>query len=359
MTKSFPGQFRRTHTWYKLPLPLNKACCSEGSPYHAWVKKGTTENLLVYFDGGGISWDATSAATPISLWVYFCRQPMTYMSTINFVAENSFDGILAAHDTRNPFNDWNVLRIAYATGDLHVGNNDFPYTDRKGRARILHHCGARNANAVLDLAWDLLPAPRKMLIAGSSAGGWGCLAQAENVISHYPQAEEITIFSDSAQIAYPHWKEVIRDVWKGESDLWKCIHTDHINLEWFRLLYQKYGDRISYLNACSCWDRSLSSFQNNMNHGTYRVDPLGLAEFQTELAFVQKSLLKEIPDFSCYINAENENKRTCATAHSVLTNRWYYVKDRGRLSMAEWLADVIHCGKKYSAGLDLIGLAGE
>ena len=186
MAKIFSGSFPKTHTWYQLPLPRGKASCSEGSAYHISVKRGATNKLVVFFAGGGMSWDETSAAHPISIWSLFNGQGLTYFSRIG-IQEWAKAGLLGAKNPKNPFNDWNYILLPYATGDFHVGDNDFAYPGRWRQRKILRHYGARNVTASLEAAKELFPPPEQLLIAGESAGALGCVAQAAHVVEYWAQ----------------------------------------------------------------------------------------------------------------------------------------------------------------------------
>ena len=45
--------------WYKLPMP---GCqCAGGYPYCLYLKRGRTDNLIVFLIGGGLSWKEETA----------------------------------------------------------------------------------------------------------------------------------------------------------------------------------------------------------------------------------------------------------------------------------------------------------
>ena len=353
MTIDFPGTFTKTHKWYKLPLPKGKACCSEGSTYFATLKKGASNKLVVFFGGGGLSWNEASASNPITIFSFINGKGLSYFPKIG-LQELMKDGLLAENGKNNPFHEWNFILLPYATGDFHVGNNDFAYTDGKRKRRILHHYGARNVTASLEAAKDLFPQPDQLLIAGESAGAFGCIAQAAHIIDFFPNCKNITVFSDSGQISYPKWKETVRDIWKADRELWECIQTNTLNLDWFRLLYNKLGNRVNYLNYCSYHDGLLSQFQKKMNHDIYRLDKTGLEEFQVDLAKTQKALLQEIPGFHCYISALHKNKKNDSTSHTASRYKSFYTKNADGISLADWLDDAVNNGKLYNVGLDLL-----
>jgi hypothetical protein len=42
-------------------------------------------------------------------------------------------GILAANDTYNHFNDWNIISLPYGSGDFHTGNNEFHFMSEQDK----------------------------------------------------------------------------------------------------------------------------------------------------------------------------------------------------------------------------------
>jgi hypothetical protein len=65
--------------------------------------------------------------------------------------------------------------VPYCTGDLHAGNNVASYTGSSGPAQAYDHLGHANVLAFLPRITATWPAPRKLTIAGSDAGGYGAL----------------------------------------------------------------------------------------------------------------------------------------------------------------------------------------
>ena len=45
--------------------------CSDGSAYEIYVRKGSSENMLIFFAGGGACWDGLSSSKPITLMSIF------------------------------------------------------------------------------------------------------------------------------------------------------------------------------------------------------------------------------------------------------------------------------------------------
>ena len=64
-----------------------------------------------------------------------------------------------------------MVFVPYCTGDFHAGNNVATY-DVFG-PRPYHHVGRRNVEALLPRIQATWPAPARVVVAGSSAGGFG------------------------------------------------------------------------------------------------------------------------------------------------------------------------------------------
>ena len=148
--------------WYKITS--NDMLCSDGSQYKAFFRKGSENKVLLYFAGGGISISAETAREDM----YIRR-----VAPIDQFANNmmNYGGIASAVDG-NPFKDWTVIALPYATGDFHSGTNDFAYTDKEGQKKILYHHGYTNYSAVMQKAMELggISDPEAVMVTGYSAG---------------------------------------------------------------------------------------------------------------------------------------------------------------------------------------------
>jgi Ni,Fe-hydrogenase III small subunit len=356
MKKLFPGSFKKTHKWYRYVFPKEAAISSDGSEFCIYLKKGTNGKLIVLFSGGGASWNTETAGKSLTIGRLLSGKDAYYFPKPSIIQELMMGGILASNSKKNPFNDWNFAVISYTTGDFHVGNTKFDYTNEKDEKKIMYHYGARNVAASLKVIYELFPDPKQLVIMGESAGAFGCVAQAASVTEMYPECSNITVVPDSGQLYFNGWKETVRDVWKANSEFWECIKTDNLLLDWFRLLYSKLGERVKYLNYCSYHDRTLTPYQNKMNHNRYNITKAALDEFYTYLVQTHKTLLKEIPNYYCYTSALNKKKKDDSTVHTAFRFLWVYTKNEQGISIADWLNDAINNNKFYNVGMELLEL---
>jgi hypothetical protein len=129
------------------------------------------QDLVIYLQGGG------SCTTAL------CRATETANPQIPVY------GVLNAGDTDNPVAGWNVVYSPYCDGSLHFGDSDIPDQNRK------HH-GLRNVSASLDVAKEKFPKPRRVLLTGASAGGYGTIWITALARLIYPDAE-LYVFNDA------------------------------------------------------------------------------------------------------------------------------------------------------------------
>jgi Pectinacetylesterase len=163
------------HEWRVVPL-RGETACSDGSPYSIFTRKGSSQNLIIHFSGGGACWDNITCATPItwaSLFDGDVRQLKSfYIPSVPKIIPAILTGLFDSENQSNPFKDWNVVFIPYCTGDLHIGNTINSYAV-DGKQFEIRHNGRNNSLAALQWAFDNYKLPGKILVSGESAGAYG------------------------------------------------------------------------------------------------------------------------------------------------------------------------------------------
>ncbi len=145
--------------WVKVDLP--EPCVSgDGSKTFIMVSRGSSNNLLVYFEGGGACTDYITCKFMVTtLHPEFSQSVL--MSKL---------GIFNRANPLNPFKDWTIVYIPYGTGDVHIGNRVMKYYFFK-YSKTVYHVGY--VNAVVAMRWIASQGNfEKIVIAGSSAGGY-------------------------------------------------------------------------------------------------------------------------------------------------------------------------------------------
>ena len=162
-------------TWVDFP----DSTCDDGSPTGIGINPGAASgNVLIYFNGGGACWDETTCLK-LNTAVHGPFGAPQFQALISRAAGSILDRALAG----SPVSDWTLVFVPYCTGDVHAGDNVAHYG-----ATAYHHQGHPNVVAYLRRLQATLPAPGKVVVAGSSAGGYGALLNYDTFRAAWPQA---------------------------------------------------------------------------------------------------------------------------------------------------------------------------
>jgi hypothetical protein len=167
-------------TQYRYDLaPIRPAgpACLGGQAYQVDIRRGVTNKVLLYLEGGGACWDALT-----------CWRARTAKLTAGAAWGG---GVLAFENPANPFRDWNVVYAPYCDGSVFSGDNVMRYHGR----RTYHH-GLQNLSAAIGLARREFPDPDVLVIGGTSAGAYGTFVGYRLSRVAFPRAR-ILILNDS------------------------------------------------------------------------------------------------------------------------------------------------------------------
>lgn len=186
-----------------------KPICRLGNKqFSFYYKPGKDKKkLIVYFDGGGACWDSNTCVTGAQT-----RLP-TYVPELSRTVPT--EGMFDLSNNKNPYRNWSMAIIPYCTGDIHFGSNDQNYTDFTGAVTgvtggtvTLHHRGFDNFLYVRDWLMSRYRGGdkkghgeakhdhvekegkiKKLLVTGSSAGGYGALFAYPHLRQAFPEAD--------------------------------------------------------------------------------------------------------------------------------------------------------------------------
>ncbi|MCC6847241.1 MAG: hypothetical protein IT294_01980 [Deltaproteobacteria bacterium] len=140
--------------------------CSLGTPYHYFVKRGSVNKLVVYYQGGGACWDYNTC-----VFVGTFDKEVDPGSWDN--PNNIGTGFGDLTNANNPFKDWNIVFVPYCTGDIHFGDSLPSYGGTP-----IRHKGWHNARTAEKWAREHFVAPEEIFVTGSSAGAYGAFFNA-------------------------------------------------------------------------------------------------------------------------------------------------------------------------------------
>ena len=160
--------------------------------YAFWYRKGTTDSLVVYFDGGGACWDDATCAAPRLARGVQGRQSLYTAELLPSDDVTQMRGIFDLSNVRNPVREWSMLFIPYCTGDVHSGSNTARYSDpRTGKPYVIQHRGWDNAQVIMHWMRDHVSQPRNLLVTGSSAGAYGAATHYTALREMYPRGRAV------------------------------------------------------------------------------------------------------------------------------------------------------------------------
>ena len=136
------------------------ARCLNGSQYMVSLHRGDPNKVMLYLEGGGACWDYNS-----------CYNSIMAKSTANPV---QIGGILDTSNAANPFSDYSIVYASYCDGSVWSGDNDVAFTDTTTGATVTTYFhGLANLSAAITLMKQNFINPNYLVVAGSSAGGYG------------------------------------------------------------------------------------------------------------------------------------------------------------------------------------------
>jgi len=322
---------------------LDGCVSGNGKPYSISLKKGVVNKLLVNFLGGGASWSEDTARNPITLQSLMKKEKKYYIEHVSpLMLSLGNVGLLSANDKRNPFHDWFIMSIPYSTGDFHIGHNDFPYKDKAGKDRLLHHHGAKNVEAAFgELSLLLSGTPDVLVVSGLSAGAFGCLAHCPAIIDIYPECKNITVYTEGAHLHSTKWQKILNDIWKVKPDLAAYTTSADLVFDLFRYAQDNMPSHMRFLHSGSVWDEALTLFMHNMNHGGVSINEQALQEYHTTLIEVVKKLKNKITNYSYYLT-DFGRKKDGTTPHVFSGSpKFLYNAMQDDVPLADWISQAI------------------
>jgi hypothetical protein len=261
-----------TWTWFDVAGTQ----CANGSQTGVGVNlTSKSKKVLLFLMGGGACWNALTCTSGSA-------------ANLNGYVKGNFDadihslataGLFDRTDAANPFKDYSFVFVPYCTGDVHAGNKVSTY----GAAGTFHHVGYENVSADLLRIVPTFPGAESVVLAGSSAGGFGALWNFVQVQTAFGSIHVDVVDDAGPPMRDPYMSTALQQQWTNAwgmdktlpSDCSKCNPTDGY---WNAVPYlaNKYpGHRVSLLSSLQ--DKTIRSFMNL----TADQMQAGLIDFET------------------------------------------------------------------------------
>jgi len=203
-----PGIDAATATWTWVDVP--GSACADGSQTGFAINPSPTPSngVLIFLEGGGACWDATSCWGPVSTAFYV----QTGYTQLAFETDPQVAAIYLLDRTNaaNPFQGMNIVYIPYCTGDVFAGNA-VTALSYLGVDHVTHWVGYENLSLYLDYIRSTFPSTSRVWLAGDSAGGFGAAINFEHV-QHALPSTRVDVLDDSGQPIEPapgRWTQFI------------------------------------------------------------------------------------------------------------------------------------------------------
>ena len=337
--------------WYRI-YPEGFVDANGESTYGSF-QIGTENKLLVFFAGGGLSWNEYTAARQVSLYSKNATEGF-YMVHVDLFSDLNLNKGIFEDSDRNPFRNWSKLVLNYNTGDFHVGDGDFPYTALDGSRRELHHHGFRNYRAVLQSVKKWIQAPEQLFICGCSGGAFGVSLVSNDLIHQFPECSDVTCLVDSGFFHMEDWASVARDVWHAPKEIADCIHSDNIMLDGLEALYKEHGSNIKYLFCCSVRDGFLARMENYLENNEFAFTKESGEKFQKELLELYGELKEKVPGIGMFFfdKVDKQQKDKGLTIHCIIGDKDVYEYVTEEKTVMQWMEDALEDQvKSYGIGL--------
>ena len=333
--------------WYRVSDKGMKS--SDGSSYHAFYKKGKENKVMIYFAGGGGSYNEETAKGN-----GYNKKQIGIDALSNFTMNM---GGLATSVDGNPFKDWTIILFPYATGDFHAGTGEFKYKDNNGNDKILYHYGYTNYSLAMNKLKELgvIDNPEAVVVTGYSAGAFGASLLADDVYTNYfPNAKSKNVLVDAGLLLKDDWKDILTNVWESPKSISSKSLTNNITLDCLKSLHENYGDDIHLLFDISTRDGDLAMAQNGFDTGVEEINEEIADKYQQTL----KNEIPKLKDVGTYVfiwdGLSYYDDPRNMTMHTIIAQpNVFKVFEEQNKSIAGWLDEAVN-GKLADYGLNLL-----
>ena len=165
--------------------------CILGTPYSLFTKAKDPEKLLIFLQGGGACWQ------DFYLCNFFAEDQAPPPPPVGIWSDTSE---FNTGPLENPLADYSVVYLPYCDGSAFMGDYDVP--DPVFPTGIRFHRGLENASAGVDMARTMFPDAKRIVVAGSSAGGFGASQFTPFLVRMaFGDTQQLSVINDAGPIA--------------------------------------------------------------------------------------------------------------------------------------------------------------
>lgn len=334
-------------------IPVSEGICLYGDEYSFFVRPADepTDNLLVYFQGGGACWDGLTCGS--------IGQFASFYNVSSGAVVNYRNGIFDFDNPDNPVRDYNFVFLPYCSGDVHGGDNQLTFdvpeeADADFDTIDVYFNGFENTQGVLEWVYDNVPRPEQVVVTGCSAGGYGAITHAPFIMAHYADVPAAVIADSSHGVLPPSWQGLItwnvldvlppfiEAVTELDIDTYSTTQLMQRSAQYFP--QNQFGQFNSYLDGVQIgFFGTLLGYDLSFENEIVTVASQWTAQFMSNMRTLSR--------------AENISMYTAGgSRHCVVNNDAFYEYDQSGVVFSEWFADVI-AGSGRDVSCSLLGQA--
>jgi len=204
----------RTWTW----IPFPDAQCADGSTTGIGVNPGDAGGrLLIFMNGGGACWDeVTCFQLKTASYIEGGYGPTQFAGDASGFLHTSFWN---RDDAQNPFRNDSFVFIPYCTGDVHAGSRP----SATYGTHTVHHVGFQNMTAYLKRLVPTFSGASRVILSGSSAGGFGALANWWQTQQAFGSLRVDLLDDSGPTLPPPYLTESLEQTWRNAWNLAAAI----------------------------------------------------------------------------------------------------------------------------------------
>lgn len=330
-------------TWVDVP----EALCRNGSATGFGVRMNpASDKLFIYFQGGGACFNGASCLA----------NPSSYDggNFNGFPNGGGQSGIFDADNPDNPVRDWNAIFVPYCSGDVFAGNATNADVPGLGAPQNQTFVGYANIGHFLRRIVPSFPEITKVLLTGSSAGGFGAAFNYDRVAQAFCPKPVVLIDDAGPPMADAYLAPCLQQRWR---DLWgmnanlpadcaDCVQPDGGGIA-------SYGDyigakypatRLGLISADR--DNVISLFFGYGSNDCAQIDGIALPmsgdTFSEGLLDLRDNHMKMTENWGTFFVG--------ATTHTYLGGDGYYNTTVAGTALTDWVDAMVNDGQPGHVG---------
>ncbi len=286
------------------------------------ARRGSVNNIVIHFEWGGACEDYSTCGSVLSGGTVITLNPSYSSLSLSNTA-----GIWNNSNTKNPFRNWTKVFVPFGTGDIHLGNRVVKYTSGLSSKTVYH---AGYVNAITALRWAKAQGNfNKVVITGSSAGGYGTILHAYSAYKVFNQPIYTVNDSGPGLNADPSAKSGNNAELGNRWGSWQNFPAGAITDQSKQLLY---FTEYTLANCTNCYYGLFETLQDSTISNFEGIS--GAAH--------QAQLLKVVKDIDSRNDARFGYYLPNGTAHTILSANGFYSTTLSGTYLYNWVNNLIN-----------------